>query len=98
MDHNRTWKILNWNIRGINSELKWIALAAKIEECGCDIICLQETKRDNFDTEYIKKVCPKKFNRFEFLPSVGASGGIIIIWNGAFLVENWLSKMNFLYL
>jgi exonuclease III len=29
-------------LRGINSKKKW--LARKIEESGCEIICLQETK------------------------------------------------------
>jgi exonuclease III len=67
-------------LRGINSEKKWVALASKIEESNCDIICLQKTKRESFDLEYIKKFCPRKFNKFEYLPSVGASGGIIIIW------------------
>jgi exonuclease III len=67
---------------GINSEKKWVALSSKIEESGCDIICLQETKRESFDLAYIKKFCPKKFTKFEFVPSVGASGGLIIIWNG----------------
>jgi exonuclease III len=69
-------------LRGINSEKKWLALSSKIVESGCDIICLQETKRESFDLDYIKKFCPRKFNKFEFLPSVGASGGLIIIWNG----------------
>jgi exonuclease III len=82
MEHKRSWKILNWNLRGINSEKKWLALASKIEESNCDIICLQETKRETFDMDYIKKFCPKRFNKFEFLPSIGAAGGIIIIWNG----------------
>ena len=83
MDSTRQWKIMNWNLRGINSEKKWLALSSKIDESGCDIICLQETKRESFDLDYIKKICPKKFNKFEYLPSVGASGGIIVIWNGA---------------
>jgi hypothetical protein len=60
-----------------------LALANKIEESGCDIICLQETKRESFTMEYIKKNCPKKFSDFKFIPSVGASGGILTAWNGA---------------
>jgi exonuclease III len=83
MDNNRIWKIMNWNIRGINSEKKWLALGNKIEECGCEIIYLQETKREHFDLQFIRNFCPKKFSKFLFVPSVGASGGIIIIiWNG----------------
>jgi exonuclease III len=58
-----------------------VGLANKIEESGCDIICIQETKRQTFDLAFIKKFCPRKFNKFEYLPSVGASGGIITIWN-----------------
>jgi hypothetical protein len=42
---------------------------------------LQETKRENFDSKYLRNFCPKKFNKFVFVPSVGASGGLIIIWN-----------------
>jgi exonuclease III len=83
MDSNRLWKILNWNLRGINSEKKWLALASKISESNCDIVCLQETKRKSFDEQYLRNFCPKKLNKFEFVPSVGAFGGIIIIWNGS---------------
>lgn len=93
MNNKRIWKILNWNIRGINSEKKWIALRNKIEESGCDIICLQETKREDFDSSYIKKFCPSKFTNFEFLPSRGASGGLITIWNGS-LFSGHLSFLN----
>jgi exonuclease III len=83
MDRNRSWKILNWNLRGINSEKKWLALANKISESNYDIVCIQETKRESFDDQYLRNFCPKKLNKFEFIPSVGASGGIIIIWNGS---------------
>jgi exonuclease III len=79
MESNRLWKILNWNLRGINSEKKWLALASKISESNCDIVCLQETKRELFDIQYLRNFCPKKFNKFEYMPSVGASGGLIII-------------------
>jgi hypothetical protein len=56
MSDKRLWKILNWNIRGINAEEKLLALANKIEESGCDIIRLQETKRQIIDLDFIKKI------------------------------------------
>lgn len=80
---NRKWKVLCWNVRGINSNKKWTAIRSKIMESNCDIICLQETKRDMFDANYLKKFCPPQFDSFEFLPSVGASGGSIVIWKGS---------------
>ena len=72
---NRNWNILNWNIRGMNSEDKWLAIKQKIEESDCSILCLQETKRESFDAAYIKNFCPNRINKFAFLPSVGGSGG-----------------------
>jgi len=77
---NRDWSFLNWNIRGINSVDKCNAVKEKIEESACSIFCIQETKRSNFDHSYIKKLAPKRFNKFAFSPSDGASGGILIGW------------------
>lgn len=56
----------------------------KIEESGCSILCLQETKRESFDAPYIRNFCPKRINKFEFTPSVGASGGLLIAWNDSY--------------
>jgi exonuclease III len=77
---NRDWSILNWNIRGINSVDKCNAVKEKIEESACSIFCIQETKRSHFDHSYIKKLAPKRFNKFAFSPSDGASGDILIVW------------------
>lgn len=81
MSNNRDIRILVWNVRGINSHNKWDAIRDKISESSASIVCLQETKRDHFDLQYLKKFCPRQLNVFHFSPSVGASGGLIIIWN-----------------
>jgi hypothetical protein len=47
------------------------------------VICLQETKKETFDALFLKKICPFGFDSFEVLPSVGASGGILIAWKGS---------------
>jgi hypothetical protein len=82
-DTSRSWNILNWNIRGLNSEDKCNAIKEKIEESACSIFCIQETKREHFDHSYIKKLAPKRFNKFAYSPSEGASGGILIGWNSS---------------
>lgn len=84
----RNWVILSWNIRGINSEGKWDAIKTKILESKCDILCLQETKREFFDEAYVKKFCPPHMNEFMFLPSVGASRGSITVWNSIKFAAN----------
>lgn len=77
-NNNRNWNILNRNIRGINSPDKWLAIKQKVEESACAILCLQETKRETFDAAYIKNFSPNRINKFEFLPSVGACGGLLV--------------------
>lgn len=79
---NRSWNVLTWNVRGINSNWKWDAVKDKISQSSCDIVCLQETKKETFDLAFLKNICPANFNCFEYLPSVGASGGILIAWKG----------------
>jgi exonuclease III len=79
--NNRSSKILFWNIRGINSQEKWDALREKITESACQVVCLQKTKREHFDSFYIKKFYPRNLDPFAFSSSVGASGGILTIWN-----------------
>lgn len=84
-NRNRNTKVLFWNIRGLNSQEKWDALRDKINESACQILCLQETKREHFDSFYINKFCPRWLDSFAFSPSVGASGGLLIVWNSSLL-------------
>jgi hypothetical protein len=53
-------------------------LRNKIEESGANIFCFQETKRELIDIRFLKNFAPKGFDNFEFCPSTGASGGILV--------------------
>jgi hypothetical protein len=44
---------------------------------------VQETKCDNIDHKFLRKFCPKRFDTFAFSPSMGASGGILVVWNSS---------------
>jgi exonuclease III len=91
----RNWTILNWNVRGLNSDNKCNVIRAKIEESACAVFCLQETKRCQFDNSTVKKMAPKRFNKFEFVPAEGASGGIFVGWNGSFFKGETIFKSKF---
>lgn len=80
-NRNSNSKILFWNIRGVNSQQKWDAIREKINESACHIIYLQETKREYFDNFYIKNFCPRNLDIFAFAPSIGASRGLLTVWN-----------------
>lgn len=79
----RQWKILSWNIRGINSEKKWNSIRDRVNESFFDIICLQETKHSSFDLAFIRLFCPSTFDSYKCLSSNGASGGSVIIWKSS---------------
>jgi hypothetical protein len=83
------WKVLDWNVRGLNDKDKRLLVYNKIEESQCAIICLQETKRQDFDHSFIRSFCPKRFDRFVFSPSDGASGGLIVLWNSSVSVVTY---------
>ena len=91
----RNWNVLCWNIRGLNAEEKHDAVRDKIEESGCSIVCLQETKIQSFDLPLVRKFAPRCFDKFDFVPSIGASGGILIIWNSAVFLGLTIDKQVF---
>jgi hypothetical protein len=77
-------------VRGLNDRNKRLAVFNKIDESNCSVICLHETKCENFDHSFIRSFCPKRFDQFSFSPYVGASGGIIVLWNSSIFMENYL--------
>lgn len=77
------WSVLSHNVRGINSTAKWNSIRCVIRDSGCDAVCLQETKKELFNRVYLKNFCPNQFDSFAFVPSVGFSGGSIIIWKSS---------------
>lgn len=86
--HLRDWKVLCWNIRGLNSDSKWNSIRDKVVESACDVIFLQETKKDALDLSFIRHFCPPAFDAFSYLPSIGASGGNLTIWKSSLLDGN----------
>jgi exonuclease III len=86
--NNKYSKILFWNVRGIDSQEKWDALRDKISESACQVLCIQETKRETFDSFYTKKLCPRYLDEFASSPSIVASGGFLIVWNSSVFYGN----------
>ena len=78
MSTNRFWKILCWNVRGVNSDKKWNSIGDNVIENSSDIVCLQETKKEIIDYVFLKNICPHGFDSFVYKPSTGASGGILV--------------------
>jgi hypothetical protein len=78
----RNWSILKWNVRGLNSADKCNAIRSKIEESSYSVYCIQETRSRHFEPSDIRKIDPKCFNKYVYFPLDGASGGLLVGWNG----------------
>jgi exonuclease III len=80
------WSVLSFNVRGINSVVKGNGIHCAIRDSRCEIVCLQETKKELFDRADLRKFCPNSLDVFTFVPSVGNSDGFITVWNSSKLV------------
>jgi hypothetical protein len=66
-----------------------------LEECNANIFCLQETKRESFDLAFIRKFAPERFDKFDYCPSSGASGGILVCWASNYFSAITVEKQPF---
>lgn len=67
---------LNWNARGINSSKKRQILHDMIIDHHINLIAIQETKRETFNSRILKSIS-SHFDIWYWVPSKGRSGGIL---------------------
>lgn len=73
--------IVIWNVRGLNSIACQDSVRNMVESTKADIVCLQETKMESVSRWVVLSMLGSDFdNNFLVLPSVGASGGILVAW------------------
>ena len=82
-------KIISWNVRGSNSQLKQRLLKRKIRVEKLAIVFLQETKCSGEDLKNYSKFFRKGAETMA-LDANGAVGGIRILWD-----PNLISLSNF---
>ena len=74
-------KILSWNVRGLNDRDKRLQVRSLIKQWGADIICLQETRLELVTRRIVRSLWGIHHVDWMFLGSVGASGGILLMWD-----------------
>ena len=95
-------KILVWNVRGLNSSARQDSVRMLVQSIRADIVCLQETKMEGISQWFVLSTLGPDFCHFVFVPSVGASGGILVAWKqalgtaGNFRVDNHCVSVQFL--
>jgi len=73
-------KILIWNVRGLNSTARQDSLRSILASTRADIVCIQETKITDMNQRILLSALGSDFSEFLTVPSIGASGGILVAW------------------
>jgi len=79
--NSRTLRIASWNVRGLGRKDKCRDVKRDISSCNVDLVCIQETKLQDFN--YFKAISflPNSLTSHFAKPSLGASGGILSAWS-----------------
>ena len=71
--------------RGISGEVALQLSEEPLKEVICkvnpDLVVLQEVKRESIDRNFVASIWRSRFKAWVLLPSIGRSGGILIIWD-----------------
>lgn len=72
-------RIISWNVRGLNTPSKWCLFKCQIDASKEDLVLIQETKWKK--EEWETKMRSWRHWNGSFLESIGAIGGLGVIWN-----------------
>ena len=74
-------KILFWNVRGLHERDKRLQIKNLIRMWRADIICIQETKVELITRGFVRSLWCCHYVDWVYLGSLGASGGILVMWD-----------------
>jgi exonuclease III len=83
-------KIISWNVRGLGGFEKKREVSRLVREKNPFILCLQESKLSAVNNMVRNAIWNDDNVDFSFQPSIGASGGLVTLWN-CNEVEVWSS-------
>jgi len=91
--------ILSYNCRGLGRGIKWAAIRKLNLKHKVDLVCIQETKKENFNKLICQAIWGDSNVSWDSVPSVHTSGGLLCMWNNSvFEVDRRVKGRNFLML
>jgi len=86
-------KVISYNVRGLGGGEKRVEVRRFVQENNPFVLCIQESKLSIVDEFLVKSIWGISPCGFSFQPSVGASGGLLTVWDSS-LIDVW-SSMSF---
>ena len=77
---NSSIKIASWNVRRLGRPNKCTDIKKGLQSPSASIICLQETKLQEISSFKAISFLPLGLRSYHFLPSIGASSGVLTAW------------------
>ncbi|GMI79821.1 hypothetical protein HRI_001651400 [Hibiscus trionum] len=82
----RNCYFLSWNVRGLRKMEKVRAVCRTIRTSKASVVFLQESKMSTLKQRVIERLKNKILREVAIVPSEGASGGLISMWDSKFFV------------
>ena len=91
--------IVSYNVRGLGRGVKWAAVRRLVTKHKVDILCIQETKKEQIDKPMCQALRGDTDVAWEFQPAVNTAGGLLCMWNDqAFKVERRVKGRGYILL
>jgi len=74
-------KVLSYNARGLGGGEKRVEVRRLVQDKSPFVLCIQETKLSSVDDFCVKTLWGANSYGYSYQPSVGASGGLITMWD-----------------
>ncbi|CAN6358297.1 unnamed protein product [Urochloa humidicola] len=79
---NYNYNILVWNARGLNARCRRDDLREVVSSNNASLVCVQETKLAVISPFLVNEMLGTRFTSFAYVPSIGASGGVLTTCRG----------------
>lgn len=73
--------IISYNVRGLGRGVKWAAIRRMVRKEQADMLCIQETKKENCDKSLCRALWGDINVQWEMQPASNTAGGILVLWN-----------------
>jgi len=83
-------KIITYNARGLGGGDKRVEVRRLVHEKRPMVLCIQETKLGMINDQWVKALWGEGMHNFSYQPSVGASGGMVTVWDVS-RIDVWTS-------
>ena len=91
--------IISYNVRGLGRGVKWAMIRRMVRKEKVDMLCIQETKKENIVVSMCQALWGDKEVGWEWKATVNSTGGLLCLWSEeVFKLQNKVISSGFILL